>query len=55
MLCVRLFEIIWSQNILVPLVSERNETKRGLAMGVEGGLGTRRGHFSNTPPLSHIW
>ena len=29
MLCVRLFEIIWSQNILVPLVSERNETKRG--------------------------
>ena len=31
MLCVRLFEIIWSQNILVPLVSERNETKRGLA------------------------
>ena len=32
MLCVRLFEMIWSQNILVPLVSERNETKRNGAL-----------------------
>ena len=31
MLCVRLFEMIWSPNILVPLVSEQNKTKRGLA------------------------
>ena len=23
--------------------------------GGRGGLGTRRAHFGNTPPLSHIW